>query len=219
MDSKVFYEPYPQSAHQLVQVPPNNDPSFRVIGGTTAMIDALAQALDPNDIYCYTAVALIKKLEDHFEIQTNQKVFTADILISTLPPNLLNESIVFETALPIELTQVASLTHTWMSESIKIGLRYKQPFWRENGSSGTVFSNVGPITELYDHSNNEDKLYALKGFVKDEYSQVSQAERLELIMIQLQKFYGKQAKDYLSYEETVWRDESFTHNFSRNWNR
>lgn len=211
MDSKVFYEPFPQSAHQLVQVPPNNDPSFRIIGGTTAMIDALAHALDPKDIFCDTTVTHIKKLDDHIEIQTNQEVYTADIVISTLPPNLLNTSILFEPALPEKLMLVASQTHTWMSESIKIGLRYKQPFWRENGSSGTIFSNVGPITEFYDHSNYEDKLYALKGFIKDEYSKVSKAERLEAIMKQLQRFYGEQTKDYISYEETVWRAESFTH--------
>lgn len=39
-----------------------------------------------------------------------------------------------------------------MGESIKVGLTYATPFWREK-SSETIFSNVGPIPEMYDYSN------------------------------------------------------------------
>lgn len=39
-----------------------------------------------------------------------------------------------------------------MGESIKVGLTYTTPFWREK-SSETIFSNVGPIPEIYDHSS------------------------------------------------------------------
>ena len=34
-----------------------------------------------------------------------------------------------------------------MGESIKVGLTYATPFWREK-SSETIFSNVGPIPEI-----------------------------------------------------------------------
>ena len=39
-----------------------------------------------------------------------------------------------------------------MGESIKVGLTYATPLEREK-SSETIFSNVGPIPEMYDHSN------------------------------------------------------------------
>lgn len=211
MDSHVYYEPFADQPHQLVQIPPNNDPSFRVIGGTSKLIDGLAQTLNQNDIYLNTVVTDIKESNNLIEIKTNHGSFNSDILISTLPPYLLQKSINFDPELPKDLTEVADQTHTWMSESIKVGLRYKEPFWRKEGSCGTVYSNAGPITEFYDHSNYEDKLYALKGFVKDEFSKLSKDERIKLIMKQLSSYYGEQAASYISYEETVWRSENYTH--------
>jgi monoamine oxidase len=102
-------------------------------------------------------------------------------------------------------------THTWMGTSIKIGLALRLN--RSGGNprtSGTVFSNVGPLTELYDHSDYEQQHYALKGFLKDAYHSLSKAERQELVLQQLAKYYGAVAADVLAYEELVWRQETFT---------
>lgn len=55
-----------------------------------------------------------------------------------------------------------------MGESIKVGLTYATPFWREK-SSETIFSNVGPIPEMYDHSNAEETYFGLMGFLNGAY--------------------------------------------------
>ena len=106
--------------------------------------------------------------------------------------------------------QVASQTHTWMGESIKVGLRYAQPFWRNADAAGTIFSNVGPIPEMYDHSNFQDQFFSLVGFFNGSYYSISKHERLEMVLRQLRKYYGSQVDHYEAYEEQVWRDETHT---------
>jgi monoamine oxidase len=97
-----------------------------------------------------------------------------------------------------------------MGESIKIGLTYETPFWKNSKLSGTIFSNAGPIPEMYDHSNYENNKYALKGFLNGNYYRISKEERLKLILNQLEKYYGEQVHNYISYEELVWKNEKFT---------
>ena len=133
------------------------------------------------------------------------------MVLSTLPPYLFNESIKVTPELPNELTSIAKQTHTWMGESIKVGLTYKEPFWRKDNLSGTIFSNVGPIPEMYDHSNYEDNRFGLKGFFNGNYHSVSREERLAMVLNQLNKYFGEVVNDYMTYEETVWAKEKYTY--------
>jgi monoamine oxidase len=87
-----------------------------------------------------------------------------DYVISTLPQALF--------ASDIDVTRhyrktdhIAEETHTWMQDSIKVAFVYTEPFWRNKNYSGTLFSNVGPITEFYDQSNAELTKFALCGFI------------------------------------------------------
>ena len=131
-------------------------------------------------------------------------------MVSTLPPHLLANTISFDPKLENSFYQTAQNTDTWMGESIKIGFTFKTPFWREHNLSGTIFSNVGPIPEMYDHSNQQDNLYALKGFFNGVYYKISKKERCQLALLQLEKYYGKQVRDYLTYEEMVWKNQKYT---------
>jgi monoamine oxidase len=97
-----------------------------------------------------------------------------------------------------------------MADSIKVGLTYGEPFWRGAGLSGTIMSNVGPITEIYDHSSFGTKRFALKGFMSGAYYCVSADERRDAALQQLRKCYGEEALHPLSYVEKVWRQEPFT---------
>jgi len=204
------YEPISTSPPQLVSLPPNNDPSFRIQGGTSTLINALAENLSKEQIFLSETVKSVKSKENNLIVETNNRLFKAKKVVSTLPPYLLVNSIKFEPKLPDSLLEIAQITHTWMGESIKIGLTYEKPFWREKNFSGTIFSAVGPIPEMYDHSNYEDSFYSLKGFLNSSYFSVSKKERLNLITKQLQKYYGEQALNFVDYNEVVWRNEPFT---------
>ena len=207
---QAIYEPLSLSPPQLVQLPPNSDPSFRIKGGTASLINALADQLDKNKIHFNEEVISIEEKEEQLEIKTSTNIFHSDLLVSTLPPYLFCSRIRTSPSLLESFLAVAKCTHTWMGESIKVALTYESPFWREGNKSGTIFSNVGPIPEMYDHSNVEDTSFALKGFFNGNYFAVSREERLALVMKQLKKYYGDIVETYLTYEELVWRNEPYT---------
>ncbi|MEM9836337.1 MAG: FAD-dependent oxidoreductase, partial [Bacteroidota bacterium] len=147
---------------------------------------------------------------DRIAVTTTDTAYEAKRVISTLPPFLLQSSVQFSPQLSTEFIQVAKNTHTWMGDSIKVGLRYATPFWRAADKSGTIFSNVGPIPEMYDHTNVEENAYALKGFFNGAYYSVNVEQRKAMVLTQLEKYYGPRVGDYLDYQETVWRNEPFT---------
>lgn len=132
------------------------------------------------DICLNEKVKSIEEKEDVIQIKTEYKTYTAKYVISTLSPHLLATSIDTPLSHDIAFTSIANKTHIWMGESIKVGLTYATPFWREK-SSGTIFSNVGPIPEMYDHSNAEETYFGLMRFLNGAYHYVSKEERLEMI--------------------------------------
>ena len=209
MGSKGYYEPMSVMPPQLVDLPPGEEPSYRIKGGTDILIQRLARRLDQNQIHLNEAVQTIRETNSTLEIQTDSNVFEADIAISTLPPKLLVDSVQFSPALPDEFTDIASQTHTWMADSIKVALTFEEPFWRNPDSSGTIFSNVGPVSEMYDHSG--DGRYALKGFMNNAWHAVSREQRKQLVIEQLRRFYGSKVDSYRSYRELVWQNEPFTY--------
>jgi len=204
------YEPTSLSHPQVVHLPPNNDPSYRIKGGTSNLINTLRGFIDEEQIQLRQLVQSIENQGTKVRVQTNKGDFYADTVISTLPPFLLEKTINFSPALTNQFKTVASHTHTWMGESIKVGLTFKKAFWLEGQTSGTIMSNVGPIPEMYDQSDFENKHFALVGFMNGSFFSLTREERKEMILKQLEKYYGNQVRDFLSYEEAIWRKEEFT---------
>lgn len=206
-----FFEPNASNPHQVVALPHNQEPSFRIKGGSSSLIRALQDSLDSNQIKLDHRVSKIIEEPDALRVLTRQENFKAKAVISTLPPFLFTSSIDVQPSLPQHYTDISSRTHTWMGESIKIGLSYVQPFWKEDGLSGTIFSNPGPIPEMYDHSNFENSRFALKGFLNGACFSLSKEERLEMVMNQLEKYYGSKVRAYMDYQEMAWQNEVFTY--------
>lgn len=205
-----IYEPISTNPPQIVTLPKNQEPSYRLKGGTQQLTNTLVQHLKSKNIILNQPVISIAQEKEGLLVRTNNTIYKAQKVISTLPPHLFNQSITITPQLPHAFHKIVEQTHTWMGESIKVGLTFETPFWREKNLSGTIFSNVGPIPEMYDHSNEQDNLYALKGFLNGNYYKITSKERLELILNQLEKYYGKQVRKYINYEELVWKKETYT---------
>jgi len=210
LGERAIYEPISTSPPQLVSLPPNNEPSYRIKGGSSFLINTLAEEIGKENISLNQIVTNISSTPNGLSVKTKTAEFQANLVVSTLPPFLLTNTIEFRPNLPNELTEIATSTHTWMSDSIKVGLRYNTPFWRAENSSGTIVSNVGPIPEMYDHADDKEQYFSLKGFFNGAYFSVSKAKRLEMVLTQLEKYYGPQVRNFLSYEEGVWRNQPFT---------
>lgn len=215
LGEKAFYEYISTSPAQLVQLPANDDPTWRIKGGSDRLIEALREKLTDTKICTGQHVKKIKK-GVKLEVQSDSESYLADVVITTLPPKLLTDRIEFSPALPDKLLQIAGQTHTWMGESIKVGLFYEEPFWMNPESSGTIMSNVGPVNEMYDHSDSDKNSFALKGFLNGAYHSVDQEERKRVVLNQLKKYYGDKADDYILYQDTVWQDEPYTYSEYQN---
>lgn len=205
------YEAISTSPPILAQLPPNPDPSMRIKGGTIALIDALFDKMPRSTVSLNQTVLSITKDGETMTVHTSSGQIQCKKVVSTLPPHLFVRKIKVEPSLPKALIDVASATQTWMGESIKVGLSFESPFWHEPNTSGTIFSNVGPVPEMYDHGNPESDYAALMGFLNGAYYNITRQERLEKIKAQLQKYYGHKAYKVKHYYERVWCLEEYTH--------
>ncbi|MEL6649362.1 MAG: NAD(P)/FAD-dependent oxidoreductase [Bacteroidota bacterium] len=210
LGDRAVYEPISTSPPQLVQLPPNDAPSYRIAGGSSRLIETLAGKLSAEKIVLRSRVQQLEEQTDHILVHTAEKVYQAQTVISTLPPYLFSQLIETSPALPDALMRIARQTHTWMGESIKVALHFAEPFWRADHLSGTIMSNVGPVPEMYDHADVFDERFALKGFLNGAYHAAGFAERKAVVLRQLRKYYGDQVEQHLDYTEAVWREEVFT---------
>ncbi|MBP2283905.1 monoamine oxidase [Flavobacterium sp. CG_23.5] len=193
---------------QKFEIPDSEEPSYRIVGGTKILIEKLVSQVGLQNIKTQTKVISIKEIGNQLELTDSiGNCFLASKVISTLPPNLLVQTIQFEPNLPESFIQLGKETHTWMGESIKFAVEYANPFWRENGFSGTLFSQVGIINEMYDHSTYDTTGFALKGFLNGGTNILSKEDRKAKVIAQLIKGFGPAAADYVGYHEKVWRDD------------
>jgi monoamine oxidase len=210
MKGDALFEDLKGNSPQRFQVPKNQEISYRIAGGTATILEKLSQGFLENELQLRQKVTRIDATETSIKVMTKNSTFTGDVVISTIPPQLLVNSVRFVSKLDTNFIQIANNTHTWMKDAIKFTVVYRSAFWREKGLSGAGFSNVGPFTEMYDHSNFENNHFALMGFLHPSLTDKSKSYREEKIKEQLFKFFGEVGEEYLSYEEKVWNNENLS---------
>ncbi|WP_400079300.1 flavin monoamine oxidase family protein [Winogradskyella sp. R77965] len=210
MEGDALYEASSVNLPQRFKIPENQQISYRIAGGTVELLNRLAADFSKEELQLNQKVTEIHEKGDSLDVITENTKFTADKVVSTLPPHLLVNTIKFTPELSLDLLQVANNTHTWMKDSIKFAVIYKTRFWKSKGLSGVGFSNVGPFTELYDHSGVNNKNFALMGFLNGSLLNETQSYREQLVKNQLLKFFGDEGANYLSYNEKVWSTDVLT---------
>ena len=208
MDETVLFQQQANSPVQLMTIG-KQSPSYRIAGGTSNLINTLYQALDSKDIVLNQTVTKILFHENSVQVIADE-TFEASHVVLAIPPKLLAKRILFEPNLSDDLISIAEQTQTWMEDSIKVALSYDSPFWQEEKIPSTLFSNVGPITEFYDHCNYERSKFALCGFMHSSLKSLTEAERKAIVLNQLKQVFGPKVTSYISYEECIWSKEEFT---------
>lgn len=208
MTGAVLFEASPFSPSQRISIPPQ-DPSFRIEGGTGKLIHVLVDSFTAEEIKFNEQVKQIVVEEDQVNVITINTTFSAIKVICCIPPALLVNSIKFEPKLPEPFLMESQRTHTWMQESVKAAVVYKEPFWKDRNIS-TIVSNQGPVIEYYDHSDSTNSKFALCGFLHPDYTNLKREERKESVISQLKRLLGEEAGEYIGYEEVVWQHEEFT---------
>lgn len=208
MNGQVLYQPFSTSPAESIQIP-SQAPSYRISGGTSNLIHTLYQKLDKSDILLNQTVRQIKFKGNSVQVIA-EETFEGDKVLLAIPPKLWAKKIRFNPPLPPDLIRIAEHTHTWMEDSIKVALSYSEPFWQVENLSGTLFSNTGPITEFYDHCNQERTKYALCGFMNSSYKSLSDAERRYSVIHQIKSVFGAKAEKFIDYTECIWSNQPHT---------
>ncbi|MCD2421547.1 FAD-dependent oxidoreductase [Niabella pedocola] len=187
-------------------IPASERPSYRVAGGTQSLINALAGELR-EQIYLNTPVTAVKEAGDQLLLETIDGCrWIAGRVTVCIPPQLAATKMTFFPALPEALQTVLPMVQTWMAGAIKFTLEYAEPFWRNNGFSGMLYSHAGIIMEMYDHTNREENKFGFTGFLNGGAAAYPPDLRKTLVLQQLEELLGTGAQTALSYFDKVWND-------------
>ncbi len=189
-------------------IPEAETPSYKLAGGMQLLTDTLAQRLSDSNILLNKKVTIIKETEDGIRLETaDGTTMDTDKVIICIPPQLITKQITFSPGLPDVVSSIFPDVQTWMAGSIKFTLEYANPFWRNNGYSGMLYSHAGIITEMYDHTNFEEDRFGFIGFLNSGSASYPQNVRKEMVLRQLGELLGKEALDPIGYFDKAWINE------------
>lgn len=193
---------------QEFYVPESENPSYRIVGGTQSLINSLAKKAPAESIHLNAKVKAIYEIADKIILKiTNGRKYEADKVIICMPPQLVASQIDFSPSLDSTLADILPTVQTWMAGAIKFTLEYSEPFWRNKGYSGMLYSHAGIITEMYDHTNFEGDKYGFTGFLNGGAASYNQEVRKEFVLRQLGELLGIKALNPIAYFDKIWTDE------------
>ncbi len=187
--------------------------SYRIKGGTSELINKLADKLTPETVNLNSIVTQIESrdgglyisgLKDNKDFRIKTKY-----AIVTLPPALIPTQINFLPRLSSKVTRAMEDTHTWMGHAMKVVIVYEKPFWRNKGLSGMGMSYVGPVQQFHDATPYDEKVGALFGWIGS-LREEKKDERKQKIIDQVVRMFGDKGEKPLFYDELDWSKENFT---------
>jgi len=96
---------------------------------------------------------------------------------------------------------------------IKVMARYDRPFWRDAGLSGQAGSPERPLAITFDNSPADGSCGVLLGFLEGGHGRraaaLSPEARRDLVLADLEAYFGSQARGALEYVEQDWAGEEW----------
>jgi monoamine oxidase len=191
----------------LRQPLPGQDGMVRIVGGPTALTDALSNEMDATNIRTSTPVSGIyedgsKRVSVYLR---SGEILTAENVIVSTPLRVAALRLEMPWALSALLDAMRGTT-TWMSTHAKAVARYDRPFWRDAGLAGRIASRTGPLVEAHDHSGPDGATAAIFGFVgwSPDVRQRDQDELKRAILKQLTECFGPEAANPMDLVVQDW---------------
>lgn len=169
--------------------------SMRLVGGSAALIRALARDLPAERIALGARVTAMTLVDDGVELAiADGAARRAAHVIAAVPPRLLEAGITFQPAQPTAARWRA--TPTWMAPHAKFVAVYARPFWRDAGLSGTAQSLVGPLAEIHDATTaaGDAALFGFLGVDADQRAALGEAAITRACLDQLARLFGADAR-------------------------
>lgn len=141
-----------------------------------------------------------------------REIARAKCVVVTAPPRVAL-GIDYSPPLPAGKRVAMASIIGWMSDAMKVGLVFDRPFWRDRGYSGTVFSDHGPLSQIWD--NSDGNRYALAGFAfgtnMDDLREMEDADVQRVVTEQLVRAFGDSIPKPTRLVRTAWKDEPETY--------
>jgi monoamine oxidase len=196
---------------QALAYPRRYQDAARLAGGPSALIHHLTAVIPGTKIRLRADVEALDYSGDVLaRLKDGRGVKARQVVIAVPPPLVANWN--HTPALPDALRTALTRWPTWMAPHAKISLRYAQPFWRTNGLSGAAISQVGPLMEIVDHSDDEAGTFGLSGFFGWPANvRAGNADQLETqVLDQLTRLFGDEARQPLALHFKDWARDLHT---------
>eukprot|EP00435_Cladocopium_sp_Y103_P057784 s419_g20.t1 len=175
-------------------------------------LDGLRPGLRTGKVDFKQLVTSAASHQDSVELHCNDAKFRCSRCVFAMPPVRLGD-IHFTPQLPASRTALHG--SNFIGCIIKSVFRYERPFWRLQGFSGEVVAEAtdeAPCFNCYDHCLGDRYFLVcfMNGAPAQTWSQRSQEERRAVLLQQLTKWFGPEAKEALEYIEKDWAADEFT---------
>jgi monoamine oxidase len=141
---------------------------------------------------------------DGFSVQAQRVIVTA-------PPALAGR-IVYEPVMPALRDQLTQRSP--MGCVIKVQVVYETPFWRDEGLSGRVVSDEGPVKITFDNSPKSGTPGVLLTFIEGSdwrrFAGCAADERRRAVLERLSLYFGQKAAEPIHYGERDWPSEEWS---------
>ncbi|MCW2967215.1 MAG: Monoamine oxidase, partial [Solirubrobacteraceae bacterium] len=185
--------------------------SIRFVGGPQQLSKKLATMLGRGVLRLRSPVTAIDVASGRVTLHTPKHSFAARQVVLTIPRPVLAQ-VRFTPQLPPAYSQI--LQRQPMGAVTKVNAIYPKPFWRDQGLSGSVVSNVGPIEIVYDNSPPDGSPGVLVGFMEADESRklfsATPAQRRAAALKCLAGYFGDEALKPSAYIDHVWAAERYT---------
>ncbi|MCI0994960.1 FAD-binding protein [Pseudomonas sp. ICMP22404] len=195
----------------------NSPPSMRLEGGMGALVEALFDALDPARVFTGHTVRSMCRTAQGIELSSTDAsgqvtTWGVEQVLLAMPPRLVQATVEFSPALPLELARSWAATATWMAPHAKYFALFDTPFWREQGLSGEGRSGVGPLVEIHDASipQGSAALFGFIGVPATFRKNMPESELRSLCRAQLVRMFGPQTGTPKAEFLKDWAAEPFT---------
>ena len=182
----------------------------RFVGGSQVVSERVADALGRR-VRLREAVTRIAAHAGGVRVLSDRSAVEARAVIVAVPPVLAGR-IHYAPRLPADargLLRSAPPGHLIKAEAI-----YDRPFWRDDGLSGQVISDTGPVDSTFDNSPPDGGIGILFGFIGGEearrFGRLSPRERRAAVLRQFALYVGDRAKSPREYFDFDWSKERWT---------
>lgn len=199
-EGDVVFERMSREPARRYTTPAYQPESMRFVGGSAALVRALAKDLPGLAVHLGTTVTALALQGDRVRIafapgDDGQDTVEAGQVVVAIPPRLLRATVDFAPEVPPETAELWAATPTWMAPHAKFFALYDRPFWREAGYSGTAQSMVGPMLEIHDATTSSGRaaLFGFLGVGAQERREIGRQALTAACVGQFARLFGPQA--------------------------